>query len=314
MIIEFEEKTHTYAVNGDIANISVTELLHKHGLAPDYSGVSKATLSASAKKGKEIHKDFECCLNTANYEPKTPFGKLWIEWIEKNLSSGVAEQMLAYNYNGLIIAGTADMVGFTVDGEAIILDHKPKGTPTEYVTWQVNLLDYMARNYGGQMINSRPFRWKGAKHFYANFYDKTNEKINIVELEKIPDTEIERLINCEFNNQIYERRELVIEESFESVIEQLESECAIKKAEYELAKAKLDELHSELIKSFVNQKIEKWKTNDGKYSYTYIPPQVVLTVDSTKLRRDFPVIYGQVVKETNKKAYLKVKENNDGDS
>ena len=41
MRIDFDEKNHIYRVDGDIASISVTELLHKHGLAPDYSGVSK---------------------------------------------------------------------------------------------------------------------------------------------------------------------------------------------------------------------------------------------------------------------------------
>ena len=44
MIVEFEEKDHIYSVNGDIASISVTELLKKHGLSPNYDGVNKQAL------------------------------------------------------------------------------------------------------------------------------------------------------------------------------------------------------------------------------------------------------------------------------
>ena len=59
MIITFDKQTHTYAVNGDIAHISVTELLAKHGLSPNYDGVDKATLTDAAEYGKTIHKDIE---------------------------------------------------------------------------------------------------------------------------------------------------------------------------------------------------------------------------------------------------------------
>ena len=71
MIVEFEEKDHIYSVNGDIASISVTELLKKHGLSPNYDGVNKQVLRESAEKGKDVHKDLENVLNEANYEPKT---------------------------------------------------------------------------------------------------------------------------------------------------------------------------------------------------------------------------------------------------
>ena len=106
MIVDFEEKGHIYSVNGEIASISVTELLAKHGLAPDYSGISKAKLKESADNGKAVHKDLEDILNVAGYEPKTEQGKHFAEWVKENLDCGVGEQKLGYEYNGLIIAGT----------------------------------------------------------------------------------------------------------------------------------------------------------------------------------------------------------------
>ena len=106
MIVDFEEKGHIYSVNGEIASISVTELLTKHGLSP-YSGVNKAKMKESADVGKEIHKDLEDILNVAGYEPKTEQGKQFAEWVKENLDCGVGEQMLGFESYGLVIAGTA---------------------------------------------------------------------------------------------------------------------------------------------------------------------------------------------------------------
>ena len=75
MRITFEEQGHVYTVNGDIATISVTELLGKHGLAPDYSGVDKAKLRDAASKGKAVHKDLENIFNEKDYTPVTEQGR-----------------------------------------------------------------------------------------------------------------------------------------------------------------------------------------------------------------------------------------------
>ena len=124
MLIEFDEKDHVYSVDGEIASISVTELLAKHGLSPDYSGVKGAVLRAKADEGKRIHKDLENVLNKAKYEPKTAQGKAFKNWVKENLDCAVGEQMLAYEYKGMYIAGTADVIGFTKGGFGIIGDHK----------------------------------------------------------------------------------------------------------------------------------------------------------------------------------------------
>ena len=74
MYIQFNEKDHIYSLNGEIASISITELLHKHGLAPNYEGIPKAVLKASAKTGKEYHKEFEEITRDVEVAPKTDYG------------------------------------------------------------------------------------------------------------------------------------------------------------------------------------------------------------------------------------------------
>ena len=79
MKIEFAPRTHTYIVDGDIASISVTELLHKHGLAPDYECVPKDRLKKAQDEGRDIHKDLELLMNEVDHEPTTEQGKTFLE-------------------------------------------------------------------------------------------------------------------------------------------------------------------------------------------------------------------------------------------
>ena len=55
-MITFKEDTHEY-FNGDKKLISVTQLMRKHGLAPNYDGIPDAVLRAKAKsRTDETHK------------------------------------------------------------------------------------------------------------------------------------------------------------------------------------------------------------------------------------------------------------------
>ena len=155
MRIELKEDTHTYIINGDIASISVTELLHKHKLAPDYSGVNLEKVEQSAELGKKVHKDLEDVLNEFAYQPQTEQGKNFCKWVEKNLDCGVGEQKLGLDYKGMLVAGTADVMAIAADKQLVLADHKNTSKfQQEYVTWQVSILDYMARKLGKEKTHS----------------------------------------------------------------------------------------------------------------------------------------------------------------
>lgn len=308
MIIEFEEKDHVYTVNGDIAGISVTELLAKHGLAPDYSGINKKKLRKSADKGKEVHKDLENILNTYGYEPTTEQGKHFAEWVKENLDCGVGEQMLAYEYKGLIIAGTADVMAIGKDRTLIVADHKNTAKfHREYVSWQVSILDYFARKIGREKVNGKILGWKGAKEFYCFHYNPKTGEMKVHELEKIADEEIERLIECEYKNEIYKRATLVIDPELEQKYLLAEEQfMAIEKQTKELQKAR-DDLRTELLKLFEEQGIKSWESKDGKLLVTYVAPSEQLRVDSTKLKTKYPQVFTECQKLSKVKAQIRVK-------
>lgn len=308
MIIEFEEKEHIYSVNGEIAGISVTELLAKHGLAPDYSGINKQKLRESAEKGKDVHKDLENILNTYGYEPITEQGKQFAEWAKEHLDCGVGEQMLGYEYKGLIIAGTTDVMAIGKDRTLIVADHKNTAKfHREYVSWQVSILDYFARKLGREKVNGKILDWKGAKEFYCFHYDPKTGEMKVYELEKIADEEIERLIECEYNNEIYQREVLVIDPELEQKYLLAEEQfMAVEKQAKELQNAR-DELRAEILKLFEQQGIKSWESRDGKLLVTYVAPSEQVRVDSTKLKTKYPQIFTECQKLSKVKAQIRVK-------
>lgn len=308
MIITFDKQTHTYAVNGDIAHISVTELLAKHGLSPNYDGVDKATLTDAAEYGKTIHKDIENFVNNPAYEPITPAGEEFAEWARANLDCAVAEQMLAYEYSkDLIIAGTCDLLGYLKDGAPIMGDHKTTSAlHKESVSWQVSLLDYMARKLGDESVNGKQINWKGAAKFYCWHYDKQAQKMSLIELERIPDGEIEKLLEAEFKGERYMRPLLVIDAETALRAEKVETQLLMLKRQEEAAMAEARALREVLCAAFEAQGINSWTSPNGLIKISYVPATTSLQVDGTKLRREQPALFEKYAKCVQKKAYVRV--------
>lgn len=304
--IEFEEKGHIYFVNGDIASISVTELLSKHGLSP-YGKTKTGAMKESAEKGKEIHKDLENILNEPAYKPKTKQGEQFAEWVKGNLDCGVGEQMLGFEKEGLIIAGTADVMAIGKDRTLIIADHKNTSQfHREYVSWQVSILDYFARKLGREKINGKLLNWKGAKKFFCFHYDTKTEEMTIHELKKVDDEEIERLLDCELHGEIYQRPNLIIDPELEKrYLAAEETFIAFEKQAKEAQKAR-DDLRAEILKLFEEQKIKSWESPDKKVLITYIPQAEQIRVDSSKLKTKYPQVFTECQKISKVKSQIRV--------
>jgi hypothetical protein len=314
MIVNFEENGHIYSVNGEIASISVTELLAKHGLAPDYSGINKAKLKESADKGKEVHKDLENILNEPAYEPKTEQGKHFAEWVKENLDCGVGEQVLGYEHNGLIIAGTADIMAIAKDKTLIVADHKNTSKfHREYVSWQVSILDYFARKLGKEKINGKLLNWKGAKKFYCFHYDPKSGEMTVYELEKVADEEIERLIECEYKGETYQRAVLVVDPELQTKFLQAEEYLAQVELTFKQAEETAKAIREQMLSLFEKQGIKSWESPSGKVKVTYVEPTDRIGVDSTKLKKEYPQVFNDCQKLTKVKSQIRVKVRGDED-
>ena len=309
MRIDFEERNHVYAINGEIATTSVTELLAKHGLAPNYKGVSKTKLEASANIGKEVHKDLEEIVNDLSHEPTTKQGKQFKEWATMNLKMGVAEQKVGFEFEGFTIAGTIDLIGVDYQDRLIIGDHKNTSKfHREYVSWQVSLYDYFMRRLRAEKINGRSFAgWTGAKQFYCFHYDPKTAKMTIYELEKIDDAEIEKLIECERKGEKYSRPNLYLDKKMQEKFLLAEQLLVQKENEYKQAEADAKKIREEILEAFEKQHVQSWESPNKKVTVTYYHKTDIETVDKTKLKREYPQIYGKVIKTTSRKAYIQIK-------
>lgn len=306
MVVDFEEKGHIYSVNGEIASISVTELLAKHKLSP-YGGAKTSKMKESADIGKEIHKDLEDILNVASYEPKTEQGKQFAEWVKENLDCGVGEQMLGFESNGLVIAGTADVMAIGKDKTLIVADHKNTSQfHREYVSWQVSILDYFARKLGKEKINGKLLNWKGAKRFICFHYDPKTGKMTAHELNKVADEEIERLLDCELHNEIYQRPMLVVDPELQQKYLQAEENFIAFEKQLEAIQKVRDDLRAEMLRLLEEQGIKSWESPNGKLLVTYIPQSEQLRVDSTKLKTKFPQVFTECQKLLKVKSQIRV--------
>ena len=306
MLIDFDEKSHTYSVNGDIASISVTELLAKHHLAPNFDGVDKNLMKKAAEEGRKVHADLEKIFNEEKYELETPQAKEFEKWVKEKVKCGVGEQLLAYDYKGMTIAGTADVMGFMKDGSLFVGDHKNTAQLNkEYVSWQVSLYDYFARQLKGEKLNGKPFNWQGAEQFYYFHYDKKNDgKLDVIPLEKVPDIEIEKLLEKEYNGEIYERPALVVAPELQLEFTKRQKSIIRLKKQLESAEQKMESVREKLIELFEQQNIIKWEA-DGM-TVTYIAPTETHTIDSAKLKRELPQVYDRYQKVSKKKATVRI--------
>lgn len=284
-MIEFNEATHEYFNDGKKL-ISVTQLMRKHGLAPDYSMVNQAVLTAKAERGTLIHKEIEDFIKHGEVGFTSEL-QAFHEYIWKNNITVVMSETIAFND---IVAGTADLILEDANGDRIIADIKTTATlHKESVSWQLSIYAELLKQYGCTKGQAFHFQQDGS--------------LEVVEIPLKPIAEVERLLDCERNGEIYEQKlkipQMTLSElySIEAFIEYHETQK--KEAEErakELRAMILDEMEKQGVKTFDNDRIR----------LTYVAPQTRSTIDSARLKKDHPEIAEKYQKQTSVKASLKI--------
>lgn len=270
----FDKEKHKYTIekdNGQIVDlVSVTQLLQKHGLATDYSAVDTNVLSKKAERGSIVHEELERYVKIGEIGftgELDAFIKLCAEKDIKPLQS----EFIVHNDE---IAGTVDVAGVIGEnGLPFIGDYKTTAhLNQDSVAWQLSLYAYLN--------NGVIFE----KYLVFHFPDENTCKM--IEIMPIPTSEIERLLECERNCEIYQKKTLNLDtidcEKIVAVQRELKSLDDRKK---ELEKQEND------LKTFLVQKMEetgvKQIVNDY-FKITYIAPSERTTIDSTKLKQELP--------------------------
>ncbi len=295
MRVIFNPADHTYTIGGRKL-ISVTALLKKHGLAPDYSGVDEEVLNRAAKKGTVVHTEIEEYIKNGEEgftQEFYDFLRICNDLGFKPLQSEVLlpdGDLTEEEAAELVFAGTADIIG-TIGDKTVLVDVKTTAKVDRFsYAWQLSLYEKAAR---------RKF-----DEFYVFHLGERSKPVPII---RIPAEEVDKLIACEKAGLHYlDDRELsvpaeLIAQAREAELELIRAEQAKKEAE-----AVAQEYRAKLCELMEEQNISSFETADKMMLITRVAPTTKTSIDGTRLKKELPEIAAQYTKTSNVKGYVKV--------
>ncbi len=286
-MIEFREDTHEYFLDGKKL-ISVTQLMRKHGLSPDYSTVPAEVLKEKSERGTMIHAEIESYIKTGDIGFTAELGE-FIGYTANNSVKVLNSEFIVYND---IVAGTVDLLTEEA-GERIVADIKTTATlHKEAVSWQLSIYAYLYEMQTNEKIT------KGkAYHFNAEGV------LKVVDIPLKPTTEVFNLLIAEKKGETY-KQELTVNGvdlaelwEVESLIKQIEEE---KKA----AEARAVELRAALMEAMERNSVSSFENDLIKI--TYVAPTTRTAIDSARLKKEMPEIAEKYAKTSNVKASLRI--------
>lgn len=291
MIIEFNADTHEYFVKATprarkkTKLISVTQLMKKHGLAPSYDFVDAETLELASKRGTLIHKEIETYNKT----------------LEVGFTEEVAEYVAHVEYNGIhclgsevivyndIVAGTVDLL-LEHDGTLIIADIKTTSTVhKDAVSWQLSIYNHLL----------------GCEYKQAQVYhfDKDG-KLKVVDIPFKPQSEVERLLDCERKGEIYKQDAIITTDQLNAIAD---AESIIVQAEEmkRQAEERLQEIRTALMEAMKATGVSSY--SDDNVTISYIAPSTTTTLDSKAIKNELPEVYQKYSRTTERKEQIRIK-------
>lgn len=283
-MVEFDKDTHTYT-DGGRKLISVTQLMRKHWLAPDYSGVPSETLNAAAERGTLIHSEIERWIKEGADGFTSELGN-FIDYISICYVKVLKSEFVLSND---IVAGTADLL-LEENGEKVIADIKTTSTlHKDSVAWQLSIYAYLS----GEDI-----------HRGQAFHFGKDGSLNVVEIALKPKEDVEALLQAEREGRIYKQEiksiddaMLVELETAERII--LEMDEAKKKAEQN-AKA----IREAIMKAMAENGVKTFENKRMKI--TYVEPSLRSSIDTARLKKEEPVLAMRYEKISTTKASLRI--------
>lgn len=289
--MEFDKESHTYFNDDGEAMISVTQLLEKHGLAPDYGDVDESILKAKARRGSLIHEEIANYLMNGEAYFSEECDSV-ARAVEDNDFEDVSCEVMVSNGK---IAGTYDCLA-TVNGIRTLIDWKTTASyDPVYLSWQLSLYDYLGKLNCGKLMC---VQLKGSE-------------ITFHEVKRHSDEEIERLLDCEEKGVPFISDQTQLSEDMgksDLMIKLEEAENVILFHKKAMEEAQKDEarIKAELIKQMEEKGVKTIKTE--KLSITYVAPVKREILDSDKLKRENPSIYDQYKKQSLTKASVRIAE------
>ena len=289
--VAFNEWLHVYTASDGHTLIGVTELMKRHGLSPDYGGISKDVLEKAAARGTAIHQLLQ------DYDD----GKAVIE----------DENLKAYKALGLKVHCS----------EYLVSDNEIVATFIDKVLDDCSLADVKSTS----TVHRRPLEWqlsigaylfelqnpgKKVPHLYC--IHVRDGKAKLIEVSRIPNDAVERLLECERCGVVYSDNPvpadaaLALEEQAVVLAEQLDQIARLKLAIKETEQASA-ELQQRLYDYMTENNLDEMACELG--TFVRKAPYTKKALDSTRLKKEKPELYEQYLKESEIKGSITFKTN-----
>lgn len=291
-MITFDEKEHAYYNEYGVRLISVTQLMQKHGLAPNYDSVSKLVLEAKAQRGSLIHQEIDEYL-TSGEVGFTAELVSFIEWLKKhsNVYKVVDHEFIV---NNDIVAGRADLLlkdemPFLDDDVYVIADFKTTSSiHFESVSWQLSIYAYLSS-----------YEVKEGKVFWF----KKDGSLEVKDIKLKSKEEVERLFECERNFELYQVP-VVIDDANLVALEEVEAQIKYYENLKKEAEDKASEMREAIINAMEANGLKSFENDRIKLTYT--APSERVSIDSTRLKKEKPEIFAEYQKISKVKAGLRI--------
>lgn len=289
--VAFNEWLHVYTASDGHTLIGVTELMKRHGLSPDYGGISKDVLEKAAARGTAIHQLLQ------DYDD----GKAVIE----------DENLKAYKALGLKVHCS----------EYLVSDNEIVATFIDKVLDDCSLADVKSTS----TVHRRPLEWqlsigaylfelqnpgKKVPHLYC--IHVRDGKAKLIEVNRIPNEAVERLLECErcgvvySDNPVAADAALALEEQAVVLAEQLDQIARLKLAIKETEQASA-ELQQRLYDYMTENNLDEMACELG--TFVRKAPYTKKALDSARLKKEKPELYEQYLKESEVKGSITFKTN-----
>lgn len=285
-MIRFVDETHQY-FDGDKELISVTTLMRKHGLAPDYSAVRSDVLQAKAERGSLIHKEIEEYIKNSEVGFTTETTE-FIKYVARSGVKIIASEQILHND---IVAGTCDLLLNYGDGVYTIADIKTTSTlHRESVGWQLSIYALLT---GNELVK------KGQA-----FHFDPDGNLKVVDVPLKPREEVEKLMQCEREGRIYNREVSLVDDSQLEVMFQAQSIIETADRMKKEADAMMEQVKSAILDAMERNSVKTFENDFLKI--TYVAPSTRTTIDSAKLKKEMPEVAEKYQKTSETKASLRI--------
>jgi|GEM_PF-3542662 len=291
--VDFFEQGHYYQVEGVRVKYTLTEVLKKLGLAPNYETIPAQVLENAKQRGTLLHERLEQLDNTGalEIEDNDPYLSLIEDYINKGQDVIISELAVSYD---TLLATKIDKI-IEEDGQIIVADVKTTASMNlDYVTYQCSLGALMLQRTTGIKATKGRLIW----------LDRNSNKCKLINFNLIDFTKLEELIKAieEGNFDYLKSQSLIslpVEISNSAVI--VRSQLSIIKE----AEAKIKELKEQIASYMVENGIDKMKDITGEVTFTMVAESTRRTFDTKKALAENPELE-KYYKESVTKSYLKI--------